>query len=108
MNIAFAIGGAHLPIAHALRLLSTQELRFGLSKLNLRKKEEKRNLARVFWRGEILFEIFKSFFLFLNEIELEKNEFFGREFFLGGGNFFKILFEIEIEKKYLFEQLVRT
>ena len=28
-NIAFARGGAHLPIAHALRLLSTQELRFG-------------------------------------------------------------------------------
>ena len=34
-NIAFARGGAHLPIAHALRLLSTQELRFGLTKLNL-------------------------------------------------------------------------
>ena len=28
-NIAFARGGAHLPIAHALRLLSTKELRFG-------------------------------------------------------------------------------
>ena len=26
-NIAFARGGAHLPIAHALRLLSTQELK---------------------------------------------------------------------------------
>ena len=36
-NIAFARGGAHLPIAHALRLLSTKELRFGLTKLNLRK-----------------------------------------------------------------------
>ena len=36
-NIAFARGGAHLPIAHALRLLSTQELRFGLTKLKLRK-----------------------------------------------------------------------
>ena len=35
-NIAFARGGAHLPIAHALRLLSTKELRFGLTKLNLR------------------------------------------------------------------------
>ena len=34
VNIAFARGGAHLPIAHALRLLSTQELRFGLTKLN--------------------------------------------------------------------------
>ena len=33
-NIAFARGGAHLPIAHALRLLSTKELRFGLTKLN--------------------------------------------------------------------------
>ena len=31
-NIAFARGGAHLPIAHALRLLSTQDLRFGLTK----------------------------------------------------------------------------
>ena len=27
-NIAFARVGAHLPIAHALRLLSTKELRF--------------------------------------------------------------------------------
>ena len=36
-NIAFARGVAHLPIAHALRLLSTKELRFGLTKLNLRK-----------------------------------------------------------------------
>ena len=36
-NMAFARGGAHLPIAHALRLLSTQELRFGLTKLKLRK-----------------------------------------------------------------------
>ena len=33
-NIAFARGGAHLPTAHALRLLSTGELRFGLTKLN--------------------------------------------------------------------------
>ena len=41
LNIAFAIGGAHLPIAHALRLLSTKELRFGLTKLNLRKRKEK-------------------------------------------------------------------
>ena len=38
LYIAFARGGAHLPIAHALRLLSTKELRFGLTKLNLRKK----------------------------------------------------------------------
>ena len=37
LDIAFARGGAHLPIAHALRLLSTKELRFGLTKLNLRK-----------------------------------------------------------------------
>ena len=37
-NIAFARGGAHLPIAHALRLLSKQELRFGLTKLKFRKK----------------------------------------------------------------------
>ena len=29
INIAFTKGDAHLPIAHALRLLSTQELRFG-------------------------------------------------------------------------------
>ena len=28
-NIAFPRGGAHLPIAHALRLLSAQELQFG-------------------------------------------------------------------------------
>ena len=48
MNIAFARGGAHLPIAHALRLLSTQELRFGLTKL--RKKEE------IFWLGDDCFE----------------------------------------------------
>ena len=41
-NIAFAKGGTHLPIAHALRLLSTQELRFGLTKLKLRKKEEEK------------------------------------------------------------------
>ena len=34
---ACAEGGAHLPIAHALRLLATKELRFGLTKLNLRK-----------------------------------------------------------------------
>ena len=37
VNIAFARGGAHFPIAHTLRLLSTQELRFGLTKLKLRK-----------------------------------------------------------------------
>ena len=37
LKIAFARGGAHLPIAHALRLLSTKELRFGLTKFNLRK-----------------------------------------------------------------------
>ena len=36
-NIAFARGGAHLPIAHALRLLSTQELQFRLTKLKLKK-----------------------------------------------------------------------
>ena len=36
-NIAFARGGAHLTIAHALRLLSTKELRFGLTKFNLRR-----------------------------------------------------------------------
>ena len=41
-NIAFARGGNHLPIAHALRLLSIQELRFGLTILNLRKKREKK------------------------------------------------------------------
>ena len=41
-NIAFARGGAHLPIAHALGLLSTQELLFGLTKLNLRRKKEKK------------------------------------------------------------------
>ena len=40
-NIAFARGGAHLPIAHALRLLSTQELRFRLTKLNSKKKKKK-------------------------------------------------------------------
>ena len=33
LDIAFARGGAHLPIAHALRLLSTQELRSGLTKI---------------------------------------------------------------------------
>ena len=32
-NIAFARGGAHLPIAHALRLLSTKELQFVRVKL---------------------------------------------------------------------------
>ena len=57
-NIAFTRGGAHLPIAHALRLLSTQELRFGLTKFNLRKKKNRKNLARGF--------------LFLDEIEIEK------------------------------------
>ena len=48
MNIAFARGGAHSPIAHALRLLSTQELRFGLTKLNLRKKrkDKKKNFLK--------------------------------------------------------------
>ena len=50
-DIAFARGGAHLPIAHALGLLSTQ--RFGLTKVN--------------------FEIFLVNFLFLSEIEIEKN-----------------------------------
>ena len=40
VNIAFARGGAHLPIAHALRLLSTQELRFWLTKLKLRKSKQ--------------------------------------------------------------------
>ena len=35
-NIAFARGGAHLPITHALRLLSTKELQFGLTKFKLR------------------------------------------------------------------------
>ena len=39
-NIAFARGGAHL--AHACRMLSTQELRFGLTKLKLRRKERKK------------------------------------------------------------------
>ena len=29
INIVFAKGGAHLPIAHALRLQYTHELRFG-------------------------------------------------------------------------------
>ena len=38
VNIAFARGSAHLPIAHALHLLSTQELRFGLTKLNSKRK----------------------------------------------------------------------
>ena len=38
-NIALARGGAHLPIAHVVRLLSTQELRFGLTKLQLRKSQ---------------------------------------------------------------------
>ena len=37
-NIAFARGGAHLPIAHALRLLSNQKLRLGLTKLSSKKK----------------------------------------------------------------------
>ena len=32
-HIAFTKRGAQLPIAHALRLLSNQELRFGLTKL---------------------------------------------------------------------------
>ena len=50
LNIAFARWGAHLPIAHTLRLLSSQELRFGLTKLNLRKKGEK-NLPREFFGG---------------------------------------------------------
>ena len=52
-NITFARGDAHYPIAHALRLLSTQELRFGLTKLNLRKKrkKEEKNLARGFFGG---------------------------------------------------------
>ena len=70
-NIAFARGGAHLPIAHALRLLSTQELRFGLMKLNLRKKIREKKI----WKGifSIFLKFFKSIFLFLNEIELEKN-----------------------------------
>ena len=58
-NIAFAKGGAHLPIAHALRLLSTQELRFGLTKLKLRKKEENNFVG---W----------GIIFFLYEIKIEK------------------------------------
>ena len=66
-NIAFASGGAHLPIAHALRLLSTQELQFGLTKLKL-------ILAGKFFKkgGAIFLKLFKSIFLFLDEIEIEK------------------------------------
>ena len=51
-NIVFPRGGAHLPIAHALRLLSTQEIQFGLTQLKL-------ILAGgIFKRGGIFFEIF--------------------------------------------------
>ena len=51
-NIAFARGGAHLPIAHALLLLSSKEI------------------GGVFFFGGGA--NFKSFFLFLDEIEIEK------------------------------------
>ena len=61
-NIAFARGGAHLPLAHALRLLSTQELRFWLTKLKLRKKEVKNWLGEFFWEGGKFFRIFLSIF----------------------------------------------
>ena len=67
-NIAFARGGAHLPIAHALRLLSTQELQFGLTKLKFK-------LAGGFFKkggGQFFLKFFKSFFWFLDEIEIEK------------------------------------
>ena len=98
-NIAFARGGAHLSIAHALRLLSTQELRFGLTKLNLRKKrKKKKNLARgFFWNfflagGQICFKFFKSFlFLFLDEIEIEKKIIWPEDiFFERGGKILEI------------------
>ena len=53
--IAFAGGGAHLPIAHALRLLYSKELRFGLTKLNLRKNNF---LKYFFWGGGSLTPFF--------------------------------------------------
>ena len=50
-NIVFAKGGAHLPIAYTHRLLPTQELRFGLTKLKFRRKKERKNLARGCFLG---------------------------------------------------------
>ena len=50
-NIAFAKGRDHLPIAHAIHLLSTQELRFGLTKLKLRRKKKKKINRGIFLGG---------------------------------------------------------
>ena len=69
-------GGAHLPIAHAVRLMSTQELRFWVDEIELEKKEKKKKFARGFFgggEGQLFFEIFKSLFFVLNKIEFEKN-----------------------------------
>ena len=59
VNIAFARGGAHLPIAHALRLLSTKELQFGLTKLKLRKIIFWNNF---FWGGPLPHFFFAKIF----------------------------------------------
>ena len=69
-DIAFARGGAHLPIAQALRLLSTQELRFGWKKLNSKKK--KKDIA--FARGGAHLPIAHALRLLStqDEIEIEK------------------------------------
>ena len=72
MNIAIAKWGTHLPIAHALRLLSTQELRFGLTKLKLRKTEEQ------IWPGDFFLGgggYFLGNFLLLIFSFLDENEF---------------------------------
>ena len=82
MNIAFARGGAHLPIGITIWVEIEKE-----------RKRRKKFGSGIFWRGggQFVLKFFKSIFWFLNEIEFEKNQVFWLgKFCWGGGNFFKI------------------
>ena len=64
-NIAFARGGAHLPIVHALRPAVHPGITIWVEKIELEKKEKKKKI----WLGDFLggggqifFKFFKSFF----------------------------------------------
>ena len=92
-NIAFAKGGAHLPIAHALRLLSTHELRFGLTRLKLRRKKIFLCYfggGKFFLKGEgqLFLKFLSQVFSLQDEIEERKIK-FGR-WILGGGAIFVV------------------
>ena len=87
-NIAFARGGAHLPIAHALHLPETEIISWGGDFFG----------SVVFLVGQIFILFFWGRWFFW--IFLGRGFFWGRRIFLGAGDFFCFLFlnEIEIEK----------